>query len=79
MERGTIRQLLNVRSLYFERAIELYEVLFVPVLLYGCETMVWMEKESSKIRPLRMDIYRHLLGVRRIDKVQSARIRECVV
>ena len=37
------------------------------VLMYGSETMIWNEKERSRI---------DLLGIRRVDEVPNAWIRE---
>ena len=40
--------------------------------------MLWKkEKEKSRIRAVRMDNLRGLLGIRRIDRVPNASIREC--
>ena len=42
--------------------------------------MLWKEKERSRIRAVHMDNFRVLLGIRRMDRVPNARIRElCVV
>ena len=54
----------------------LYETLFVPVLLNGSETMLWKEKEISRIRAVQMDNLRGSLGIKRIDGVTNAQIRE---
>ena len=53
-----------------------HETLLVPVLTYGGETMLWKEKERSKIWTVHVDNLRGFLGIRRMDKVQNARIRE---
>ena len=45
----------------------------MPVLTYGSERR---EKESSRIRAVQMDNLTGLLGIRRMDKVPNARIRE---
>ena len=47
---GGIRSLVNARDLQLECASVLHETLLVPVLMYGSETMLWKEKESSRIR-----------------------------
>ena len=39
----------------------------MPVLLYGSETIIWREKERSRIRVVQMG---------RMDRVPNARIRE---
>ena len=54
----------------------LYETLFVPVLLYGSEIVVWREKERSRGRAVQMDNRRGLLGIRRIDRVPNAGVRK---
>ena len=52
----------------------MHETLFVPVLLYGSETMLW--KERSRIRAVKMDDLRGLLGIIRMDRVPNTQIRE---
>ena len=47
---GAIRSLGNAGDLQLECARVLHETLLVPVLMYGSETMLWKEKEGSKIR-----------------------------
>ena len=58
---GAIRSLVNVRILQ--------ETMFVPVLMYGSERMLWKEKERSRVRAVQMDNLRGLLGIRRMDRV----------
>ena len=52
----------------------LRESLLVPALMYDDETMIWKEKERSRIRAVQMDNLRGLLGIRRMDKALNARI-----
>ena len=40
---GAIRYLVNARSLTLECARILHELLLVPFLTYGIETMIWKE------------------------------------
>ena len=47
-----------------------------PVLMYGSETTIWKEKERSRIRAVKMDNLRSWLGIRRMDRVPNAQIRE---
>ena len=60
----------------FEFARVLHESFLVPVLMYGSETMIWKEKDRSRIRDVEMDNFRDLLGIRRMDRVPNARIKE---
>ena len=73
---GTIRFLVNDRDLQLDCARVLLESLLAYVLVYGSETMIWKEKESSRIRAVEMNNLRRLLGNRRKDRVPNARIRE---
>ena len=73
---GAIRFLVNVRSLHLECARVLHESLLMPVLTYSSGTMIWREKERSRIRTVQMDNLRGPLGIRRIDKVPNTRIRQ---
>ena len=54
----------------------LHETLLVHVLMYGSETMLWKEKESSTIRVVQMDNFKVKLGIRRMERVENARLRE---
>ena len=73
---GAIRSLVNAEDMQLECARVLHKTLLVPVLMYGSETMIWKEKERSRIRTVQMDNFRGLLGIRRMDRDPNARIRE---
>ena len=47
---GTIRSLVNARDLQLECARVLHETLLVLVLTYVSKTLLWKEKEKSRIR-----------------------------
>ena len=64
---AAIRSLVSDRDLQLECAQILQETLFVHVLTYGSETMLWKEKERSRIRAVQMDNLRCLLGIRMKD------------
>ena len=53
----------------------MHETLLVPVLRYGSETMLWKEKKS-RIRAEQMDNLRGFFGIRRMDRILNAWIRE---
>ena len=73
---GTIRSLVNARGLQLQCSGVLHQTLLVPVLLYGSETMLWKEMERSIVRAVHMENLRVLLGIKRVDRVPNARIRE---
>ena len=59
---GAIRSLVNARDLLVGA-----ETLLVSVRMCGSETMLWKEKERSRIRPVQMDNLRGLLGIGRME------------
>ena len=73
---GAIRSLVNARDLQLKCVIVLYGTLLAPVLMYGNETMLWKEKERSRISAVQMYNLRGLLGIRRLNRVSNAQIRE---
>ena len=48
----------------------------MPALLYDSETMIYIERERSRIMVVQMDSVKGLLGIRRIGRVPNTRIRE---
>ena len=64
---GAIKSLVNARDLQLECARVLHETLLVSVFMYGCETMLWKEKEISRLRAVQMDNLSGLLGIRRVN------------
>ena len=70
-----IRSLVKGRILQLECVRGLHESLLVHVLAFGSETIIWRKKEKFRIRAVHMESLRGLLGIRRMDKVQNARIR----
>ena len=64
------------RDFQLECARVLHETLLMPVLIYGSETMLWKEKEKSRVRAVQMDNVRGLLVIRRMNMVPNARIKE---
>ena len=64
---GAIRTLVNARDLQLESARLLHETMLMPVLMHGTVTMLWIEKESSRLRAVQMDNLRGLPGIRRMD------------
>ena len=67
---------MNVRSLQLEYAKLLLKALLMSLLLYDRETMIRMEKERFGIRAVQMDNFRVLLGIKRMDRVPNAWMRE---
>ena len=50
------------------------------LFLCMAETMLWREKERIIVRSVQMDNLKGLLGIRRMDRVPNAQMRElCIV
>ena len=50
------------------------------LFLYGSETMLFREEEGFRFRTVQMNNLRGLLGIRRVDSIPNAWIRElCIV
>ena len=73
---GDIRSLVYARSLQLECARVFHESLMVTVVTYGSETMIWREKERSRIKGVQINNRRGLFGIMKMDKVPNARIRQ---
>ena len=61
---GAIKSLVNARDLQLECDRFLHETLLVPVLMYSTETMLWREKERSRVRVVQMNNFRGWIGSR---------------
>ena len=49
----------------------------VPLhILHMVVKLIWREKERYRIRAVQIDNFRGLLGIRRMDKVSNAQIRQ---
>ena len=59
---GDIRSLVDAGNVQLECALVFLDSFLVPALAYGSETMIWREKERSRIRALQMDNPKGLLG-----------------
>ena len=73
---GAIRFLVNAWDLELECARILHETMLIPVLMYGSETVLWKEKERSRIRAVQMENLRGLLVLRRMDRIPNAWIKD---
>ena len=72
---GDVKSLVNARDLQLECASVLHESLLGLVLMHGSDTILWKEKERSRVRFVQMDNLRGLLDIRRIERIPNARIR----
>ena len=59
-----------------EVKLELYERVVIPTVLYGSGTWQLSAHEEIKIRILKMMCLRNICGIRKVDRVRSAIIRE---
>lgn len=67
---GAIRVIINTKVLSLECTRILHECMLVPTLVSGSETLVWKKKENSRIRAVKIDNLKSMLGVR-TDKIYT--------
>ena len=73
---SVIRPLVDAMGLQLQCEWVLHEGLFMPVPLYGSGTMVWKEKERSRIRAMPKDNLKSVIGIKRMARVLNVRIRD---
>ena len=67
MVAGAISSSFNAKGLQLQWVEMLHEALLMSVLLYDSETMIWREKQMSRISFAQMDNLGGLLGIMRMD------------
>ena len=55
---------------------ELFEMVVIPTVVYGSETWSLSAQEKRNIEEFEMMCLRHICGIRRVDRVRNASIRE---
>ena len=73
---SAIRFLVNARNLQLQCARFLHESFLVPIRMYSSETRIWSGKEGSRIISVKIENYRGLLGIRRMNKLPNTRIKQ---
>ena len=55
--------------------VEVYSVMVVPMLTYGCDSWVLREREKTRLQVSEMSVLRKLAGVTRLDCIGNEEIR----
>ena len=55
-----------------------YQVLIMPVLLYGAECWTMRKKDERRFLTMEMSCLRRMLGVTRLDRIKNEKIRKRV-
>ena len=53
----------------------MHYVLFVLIVIYDSEMVVWREKEKSRVRTVWMDKLVGLLGIGRINRIPKVHVK----
>lgn len=67
----TIKALVNEKRLNLEFARVLYKSILILTLIYESETMIWKEKDSSRIRAVQMNNLGRIIVVRRSNRMRN--------
>ena len=62
------------RGLSWKAKMQVYNAMVVPIMTYGCESWVLMEKEKSRLQATEMSILRKVIGVTRMDHIRNEEI-----
>ena len=73
---GTMAKLWKENMISREVKRELYERVVIPTVVYGSETWSLSAQERRKIEVFEMMCLRNICGIRRVDRVRNAIIRE---
>jgi len=53
-----------------------YQVLVMPVLLYGAERWTMRKEDERRLLTMEMSCLRRMLGVTRLDRIKNEEIRK---
>ena len=76
MVKGTIAKLWKGNMISREIKRELFEMVAIPTVVYASETWSLSAQEKRNIEVFEMMCLRHICGIRRVDRVRNASIRE---
>lgn len=51
------------------------ELVLIPTLSFGCETLAWPEYDKSRVRTVDMEMLRSVFTGRRIDRIRNTEVR----
>ena len=51
--------------------VEVYSVMVVPMLTYGCDSWVLREREKTRLQASGMSVLRKIAGVTRLDCIRN--------
>ena len=73
---GTMAKLWNENMISRKLKREYYERVVIPSVVYGSETLSLSEQERRKIKVFEVMCLRNICGIRGVDRVRNAIIRE---
>ena len=74
---GTLKDVWKKRHISQEAKEEMYEEIFEPSLLYGCELWTLKVRERKKMEAVETNCLRNICGLTRIDRVPNVESRRC--
>src|SRR5678815_1151082 len=73
---SSLKELWKNENLTRKVKMKLFECIFVPTVLYGCETWALNSKMKKRVEVLEMKGLRDICGIKRVDRIRNVRIRD---
>ena len=73
-----MKNVFGSRELSWKAKVEVYNVVVMPMMTYGCESWVLREKEEATLQATEMSVLRKVAGVTRLDCIKKNKIRQKV-
>ncbi len=73
---GSLRQIINGRSVSMEVKRDLRSTIVVPALTYASETWAWNESQRSRVQAVEMSYFGNVYGVSRMDGMSNESVYE---
>ena len=62
------------RGLSWKAKMQVYNVMVVPMMTYGCESWVLREREKSRLQTAEMNVLRKVAGVTRLEHIRNEEV-----
>jgi len=75
---GQLYKIWKSKEIAIKTKVMVYQVLVMPVLLYGAECWTMRKEDERRLLTMEMSCLRRMLGVTRLDRIKNEEIRKRV-